>query len=910
MVDSANARVVAQTNGSEITIVRLPLPANIRWDALLTRRVAQYRIVANRHVQVVGHGTGTVDVTRDSTVVVALRVSKRAPAGRSLGGTVEFTVGTTTAVVPIELAVPVARRLALAVSNKTLAATRGRWSTMTFRVVNDGNVDETPGVRVLLPTGWRSQVRPAAGAWRMLAGTTLDVQLRVWAPPHAGSGVLMMPLTMTLPDGSTAQEPIQVELLGQVTSGQQGATITTSVISGQAPGETAALGYGVTVMGHLTDSTRITGRLMYAGQQAPLNGGRLMLARAGVVTAPPTLEVQHPNALVSVGATHSVAPELAGHHLAGLGVVSRVSSARLSLRAFSLSPTALTQQLSLTSRAPGRYLGGDISRTVGRATSTLFASHLDDPTTRRTLDAYGLRMVLGTPGTSALIGELAYRDYARGRGLGVMTGYQHAGQRSSIDVRLMHAPGGSRGFARAVNEFTMSASRAMGTRLYLSGGAWLQDDDNHVLGAARSTGWYATPTMSLGRVGSLGLELRGTAFATSIGSSRLTNTEYGSGGTFNTDLFGVSLIGRSILARIDRGMNDPAVHSSTSRQWRVDHSVTVMRSMARGTVQGNLMYQQFAGVSGLMPMQRAAQFRADRLRPSLRLPLFLEAEVQRLQVGTGTPAYWTSRASLSLELPAGMRVSFGAERNPFLSSAVRGRGGDVLYSMRIDRSTVLPRMVASGRSRVFRDDNGNGTLDRGERGVPGVIVRCGTQRVMSDAQGRFACAERRHQIDARTVPTGLVAPTAEVSTGTLVALRVMQPLRVTLRLADADSLRVSRTALLRAVVYARDSTGAHWYARASGDGVFVVDALPIGRYHIGVDPSAIEEPLTMESGEPVVRIGADNVSPAVTVSLKARPLRIKTFIGTPTPSASTAPLPAPTATKNAARRTSTPPRKR
>jgi hypothetical protein len=237
-----------------------------------------------------------------------------------------------------------------------------------------------------------------------------------------------------------------------------------------------------------------------------------------------------------------------------------------------------------------------------------------------------------------------------------------------------------------------------------------------------------------------------------------------------------------------------------------------------------------------------------------------------------------------------------AERNPFMNMVSGSRRTPMAYTLRVDRTSVLPRLLSGARNQVFRDDNGNGRRDRQERGVAGVVIRCGARLVQTDGEGRFSCAEREQLLDARTVPVGLLAPTMAVSYGAPVALRVVRPVHVALTLTGSDSLRLRAMMLTDAVVFARDTAGGVWYARTDDRGQFVLDAIPTGRYTIGVDASALEEPLSMTDAEPVVQIGGAQTPELVTISMRARPIRVKTFDAT-TPGTRVLPVTPPPPTR-------------
>ena len=884
-VDDTPRSLVVNTQGSEMLVVRVPVPANVRWDGVVTRRPAQFRVSMSRHVQFVGAATGSVDLQRDSTLVLALRISRRAPAGRSLAGTVEFWVGTTSALMPIEIDVPVAHRVSLVVPTRSVVAARGQWSTLALRVQNDGNVDAAANVRATAPDGWRVDLRQPAGAasGRVVAGGTLAMTLRVWVPNAANTGIVMLPITLARPDSAPLVTQVQVDVLSEALGSTRGPTVTTSYVASQSGDARAMHGYGVSLAGQLSDSTRISGRFSYAGNAPAIGGAGFALARAGVLTTPPTIEVEHPRAQLSGGATSGAVPELAGQFLAGTGAIGKVGSSRLHLRAFDLRPMSLQRQFSLTARGVGHYTGGELGVDMGIAQAALFGATLADPVTQRQLDAYGLRTTIGNPMGSNLHSEVAYRAHAGGTGLGYLVTGRVQGLRGGAEIRVMQAPGGSRAFARASNEVQVNATRMFGKRSYFAMGGWLQDDENLALGAARSRGWYATPTFALSRVGSIGLEARGLHFSAGTDIGRLLSDELSAGGSLNVAVRGTQFTARSVLARLDRSLQVAELSTPASRQWRLDHTVLASRSSARGSLSLAWMQQQYSGVIGVLPSQQSVNVRADRLRPFVTRSVFFDAEWQRLQMGQSGSAQWLARAAVTVPLVAGASVSFGVERNPYMATAIARKAQPLLYSVRFDRATVLPRAFAGPRGFVFRDDNGNGRHDRRERGVPGVVMVCGSVRVVTDKHGRYPCNQRVQEADARTVPTGLVAARSKVRSGEELALRVVQPLVVTVQVATGDSSRVPRSAIEKLVVMAKDSAGGTWTARPTGSGQFLMDALPVGRYTVEVDAGAADEPLVLVGETPIVQVGAD-AQPSVTLEVRPRPLRMRTFAPVVSPS--------------------------
>lgn len=874
--DSGTIPVRADTKGEEVTVVRVPIPAAVRLDAAMTLRSASYRLVVGRHVQVLGPISGSINPVRDTAILVAFRVSRRAPAGRSLAATAEFSVGTISASVPIELNVPTRRQLSLTMEATSLLATRGRWTSMALRVTNAGNVEELAAVGVGLPQNWRADVRTASRAQRVAPGQSLPVSLRLWIPAQANSGLVMLPVRLVRPGERDTTVQLQVDVMGDFAREQAGTRVTTSVISGHTAGQPGATAYAVGIAGNLSDSTILNGRLSYAGALDASGTSGMLLARSGMLTGPPVLELRHPALHIQAGSAMVPQAELGGYNLAGLGGAVAIERAGLVLRGFDLRPLGTTMSTSLLPIGAGRLQGAEMGFTSSRFRASAFGSRLNDEFTRRTLTAYGVRTGIGQAGGSQLQTEVAYRDAGLQRGVGVSSTFQRTGARSFVEARVLHAPGGSAGFARATDEVSLAASRSLGSRGFVAVNGWRQRDANPLLGALHNGGWSVAPAVDLPRFGTLGLDLRGGTFRSTVENTRLGNTEVSGGGMWSHTLLGTSVITRSSLSRIDRALAD-STFNTQSRQWRLDHSVSLLRGTAHGTMQANWTYQQFSAAAGNLPAQQSLHIRAERVRPRLSSPLSFEGEVQRLQIGASGPAFWSARAAATVDLRMGLSITLAAERNPFMNMIAGGRRTPMAYTLRVDRTTLLPRLMSGARNQVFRDDNGNGRRDRNERGVGGVVIRCGTRLLQTDNSGRFSCAEREQSLDARTVPVGLLAASQNVTYGEPVALRFVRPVRVALYVGGSDSLRLRSLMLSDAVVFARDTVGSLFYARADTAGRFVLEALPSGRYTIGVDASTLEEPLSMSDAEPVVHIGGADTPELVTISMRARPIRVKTF---------------------------------
>lgn len=905
-----SSTILLATNGADVSVVRVPLPNAVRAERIGGAPGWKYEVHAASHVQPLGVTRGAV--TKDSTLLLPLRISRRAPAGRVRAATVLFLSPRDSVAVGVDLDVPAVRALALLPASTSIVATRGRWTSIVVRIANDGNVNEPVSLQVAPPPGWRAVWRPPADGV-VAAGETGVGEIRVWVPAEAAAGIALVSVEMALPSGEKQTVLLQLEVIEHVGGRAEGPVLRASVANGFGGTQQPATGYALELSGALSDSTRVSGRFTYAGRAPQLNGASFALARSGVITAPPTLEIAHPKVQLKLGAVANALPDLGGQFLSGLGGGARLRRGAWDARVNALAPPSLSNQFALLARSPGHLTSGEVGYTSGTLRTAVFGSSLADPLARRSLNAIGLRTSLGAGMNqldgmfsgrgSSLSGEVAFRDFGAGGTLGVSSSYRYSGEASMLDVRALHAPGGSRSFARATNEYAVSASRMFARRHGVSGGGWWQDDANALVGASESRGWFLTPSTSFGRYGSFTLEARGTRFSagaspmdapvstlnpgtlpwstrpTSEPSSvRLINDELTGGGSYFVDVLGLQFMGRSLLTSARRDFLGADIGTSSSRQTRLENTVMVSRSHPRGTLQATWQHQQSTGLGGgVLPAQQSVQLRVDRVRPFLTKSFELGMEYQRLTLGAGMARFTMARATVTIPLIANSSLTLGAERNPFAGIVSRSGQNAMLYSVRIERTTRLPRPFGGATNLVFRDDNGNGQRDGAERGVSDVAIKCGTRVVVTDRHGRFACDDARREVDARTVPAGLVAGHLRLNRGEALPLRVLQPVRITLRMTSSDSTRVTRAMLERAIVTARDSVGGKWLARSIGDGAFTVDALPVGTYTIAVDGADLDEPVVAVGGPARVRVGVDMQDEGVDVVLRARPMRLRSF---------------------------------
>jgi hypothetical protein len=267
------------------------------------------------------------------------------------------------------------------------------------------------------------------------------------------------------------------------------------------------------------------------------------------------------------------------------------------------------------------------------------------------------------------------------------------------------------------------------------------------------------------------------------------------------------------------------------------------------------------------------------------VPLMIGSQV--LRVGsevlylkaTGGNAYVISRATVATILPGNLDLAMSFERNPYFRDA-QGNAGWVA-AMRLSVSTqVLSANRFSPPGLVFEDRNANGVHDAGERGVPGVVLRQGDLRFVTNRQGVYRVppdVRGRVRVDPASIPRGYVAhpryaldslerrdiplvPTGTVTVGlTIVADSAGRRPDVDLGLAQ---------------LWLTDASGLDWVGVSVGDGSFRFDQIPIGRYTLRSDFRRLSEPLRIDETTVVEVVpGAQSVR---VIEARGRTIRMTT----------------------------------
>ena len=896
IVRTAPFRAVAEAGS--IVIVRVPLPAEIAREALRVRQPIAFRVVTQPTVRVLGRTIGTL-AARDSAVSVTLGVSRAASAGKNSAAVVEFSVGANVALgVPLELDVPVQRNLQLLVPDAFIGGVRGNWTTVRVELLNRGNDVERVSLKVQAPQGWRSSAPEFPNIVSLAAGASSLGTVRLWIPDKDNLGQRTVRLTLTSSGVTVAMSEVRVDVRDANGASLAGPHLTLSAVGSSLNGTETSFGYGASLDGAIADSVSISGR--FSISDGARGSSAYGVARLGMANAPPSLAITSPHVNVSAGAVGEMSSELNGYSVNGLGGSSRVRAGGYAVSGFVARPYGFGQS-NVFATGDGLLTGVSLQRITHSSVTSVRGSHMSDAVGSRSLDALSVESKLASVGGGEFTNELGYRRFAQGAGTGFATAYRRSVAGSSIDLHYVHAPGGSRAFARAADDASLSVSQQLGKGLSLAGGGWLGRDNNPTLGNLANAGWFVSPTLNVRRIStSFSVEAHGSQFSSITSVGRFASEEKQVGAGLESRFGGSFVSAHSSLGEISRTLNLSGQDTPTATGTRLDSRVALGTMIGSGTIDASWFSQQATGPAGLLPQQQSVSARVTQLHVPFfaAIPITANGEVQRFFTGSQLVSNWTARGGVTITLPMGMAVSLQAERNPFLFAAQRGR--QLLYTVRVDRVTQLPRFAASRNQSVFNDANANGRRDAGEPGVAGVLIECGGSSIVSDQDGRFACASGSEMtVDPRSVPTGFLAPSARLRATAHgdIALRPVTAQIVRLTLVEADTFRVKQGDLSRAIVIARDASGAPWTARSTGDGAFVFDALLPGRYQLELDPGDIAEPLRPVDALPELLVRGGSTVQAINISLRPRGLKIKQIDEHAAPAPTQAPAAKPSRAK-------------
>jgi hypothetical protein len=869
-IPDLEAEPVLVVNGAPRTfqVVRVPVPAEFATD-----RGVSYDIVATSNAPLLGRRSGGMagGRGRDRVVVLTVGIPAVAIAGRTTIAYVRFFADGARAVrVPVDLAVPAIPRVRITPTQTLRGARPGEGFELWFEITNAGNLRDTLDLRVDAPPNWNVRFTTTAH-FVMQPGETINRSLRMVVP--LASDIGDFPVTLIASAGLTerARATTIVEVTDLARSSQRsGPIVVLGAASAMSQGVSTRPVETITVDGPVSDGVTVSGRFASPMPSDPIVNRAL--STLGYSSQSNFMSVSALHWGAAVGTTGLSLGDLAGQNVFGRGASLQLRSDLVKVRVLGATPLAVGAP-AWTSPS---LVAAATDLRVGSGIITGFFAHLRDSTYAvRSLDVAGLGGE-ASPWTHGFVSaQVAERQYRDGSGVGAAGDIRGPIAGADIDLRVVHAPGGTAAFASTRDALSASAGRGFG-RLRADVSYWGTQDRTGTATDITSDGWSVSPSYSLFAPLTIGADVRRSGFTSSDerGAFGSNQQEYGGRARFLYHGFDLSADSRWSMLTSDAAA--PGATQFSDRTQRVTSRARLDHLGAYGDIGiGGSIETASLGATSI-PAPTSADVHVERLQFIPFVPwLTLSGTMQRMQYGTAVLT--TARGELALEIRRSIRIALGGERG-----TVRDANGVVrsVMTLRVERTSFLPafdRHLISGV--VFEDRNANGIRDPSEPGVGGIVVHRGAESAVSDAKGVFRIsrdASGRMEIDSRSLPEGWlqsprlldgVANDLELGVVPTTSLEV----RVTLApLADGSlpNVRVGPATLVL-----HDSTGREWIAQSDALSRATFDALPTGRYTLDVDLANSSEPLLIDS-IPSIVIGTKPGRQHVTVLARTRPIRI------------------------------------
>jgi hypothetical protein len=885
-IPDLEAEPVLIVNGTprSFQVVTVAVPAGFAAD-----RGVSYDIIPMTNAPILGKRSGGLAAGggHERAVVLTVGIPAVAVAGRTTIAYVRFFADGERAVrVPVELSVPAIPRVRITPAQNLRGARPGEQFELWFEIANLGNLRDTLELRVDAPPTWN--VRFTAPSRMVLQpGETVNRSVRLVVP--LASDIGDFPVTLIAVAGLT--ERARTNTIVEVTDvaralQRSGPVVIVGAASALSEGSSTRPVETISIDGPLSDGVTVSGRLATPMPTDAIVNRALSTMGYSSQSNYMSVAAQHWGA--TLGTTGLNLGDLAGQSVFGRGASVMLRSDALRVRVLSATPLVTDGP---TWNTPTLFAAATDVRT-GPATITGFFAHLRDSTyTVRSLDVAGIGGEASPWSHSLVSAQVAERQYRDGSGVGAAGEVRGPVGGGDVDLRIIHAPGGTAAFASTRDALSASAGRTFG-HLRADASYWGTKDHSPAAADISSDGWSLSPSYALFAPFTVGADVRHSGFTSSDerGTFGSDQQEYGARMRFVAAGFDLSADSRWSTLTSDAlapgGVRFTDDTRRVTSRARLDHIGTYGDVGIGGSIESATI-----GPSAI-PSPTSVDAHIERLQIFPRLPgLTVSAAVQRMQYGSAV--LMTSRGELSLEIQRSLRIVVGGEKG-----MVRDANGLVrsVMTLRVERTTFLPafdRHLMSGI--VFQDRNANGLRDPGEPGVGGIVVHRGMESAVSDSKGVFRIsrdASGRLEIDSRSLPEGwLQSPRLLDGVVNDLELGVVPTtsldIRVTLApLADGTTPNVRLGAVTMAL---HDSTGREWIAQADPLARVTFDALPAGTYSLEVDVGNSSEPLLVDS-IPAIVIGSTPGRQHVTVLARTRPVRIfrpRTPAGGPTSSSGT-----------------------
>jgi len=858
------------------SFVTVPVPVPVTMQDL---EEVEYVVRVRGGAALIGSPSGRLAVQRAASraLVITLRVPADLPAGQFEIAEIEFRAnGRASVIQPVTVQIPRVRALVVTGAREFNALRPGDRLEVVYRVVNDGNAPETVVPVLVTPDGWSVRVTserfllvPRHGEADITAIVTVPASARV------GDYILRVGTQQASPSDGTSTDGFRTVLRVQPAPTSSNGLTLSPVVAAATSSDGSATFLGASLDGSVNEDLRVNARFLARGQPSGiLTQG---LSAVGAIGMPLSVSVAGRDWEAAAGNSLVRLSDLAGVNIVGGGLTASAERDGYSVRALAGRPSG-------GANVSGQLLGAAVTRDANFGRIGGFASYLTEQggiSRGRELTAVGADFESLPFGDLVLGAGLAYRESYGVANAGYSLSALHQRPKDRVELRLTHAPGGSGAFARATDEFALSASRSLTDKWVVDGAVSRSRDASAVFRELAVEDWSLaqrfalTPTSMLSARGNISRfdarSASGSFGAFGAGRRELTAGYEWRRGAFvlsgegslgavsrRTDLLG----GRSVES--EAAQRSGRLHASQSlpRLGALDASVELQSTEAGVGVPSDVWIASARW--GGIPLAFLGRF----------VRLDAETQYQRMDQAL---AILITRATLRVAQVGGLDIAMSAERNPYYRDAA-GRAGWTA-AVRMSAATKLMSPAANGPEGFVYDDwNRNGRRDPGEPGIGGVGLVRGEARAVTDRTGRYRLPSRvrgRIRVDQRTLPSGrLVHPwvTADTVERRDIPLLATGTVTVILRLLPDDDGRVPAVDLTKAELALQDESGFRWVGRRGSDTTVVFQDVPTGGYAARLDLSRLSEPLRFDEGTVVTVDASQPLSLAI--PLRGRSVRV------------------------------------
>jgi hypothetical protein len=820
-------------------VVSVAVPAEIA-----AGQAVSFSIEPTGRAPILGPRRGTIDPASRSAVVVTVGIPGNMLAGQVTVAHVTFTSpGVAPIRVPLDLVIPVVPQVEVRVARERVGGAAGRTMSLRFAVKNAGNADDTLDVVASGPGDWDVRI---VGTPQLVLhpGESEQRELRVSIPTSAGLGEGIVTLVTSSHMVERARGTAVVEIGGAYAHGPRTATVAGAMLTSRDDAGNQHATAAATLSGLLLPELDVSGRFTTPLPVDPAM--RLAQSTFGYSNNSNFISLLAPHWGATAGTTNLLSSPLAGLNVMGQGGLFslRADSSTLhvmAVRPFDEGVVDARRDVSVAAR-------GELVRS-SKALTASYAHLHDDLFSPRQLDALGIGGRFSPWERSAISAEIAERRHADGNGVGLTADFVGRVFDTRTDLRVLHAPGGSSAFAQARDLVTANLARSDFQRVSTAASAWWTADDNATFSALDSRGGAFSTSVSLPLNLEVGSDLRRLEFTSVDTMGRFTSRQSGYAARLGAHVGWLSWSGdwyqdeyaQRAVTRGGPELELPSTVSGVRGQMRLE--------VLRGSVGVNASSEQRVSTFGAEARQVGYGLHGERLRVIPRLAgVTLSGSLWH--VSYGRQSLDSKRAALDMEINASTRVVLAAQQDALIRSA-SGRPRTIV-SLKVERGATLPfanRRAAVGI--VFEDLDGDGRRGRGERGIPGIIMRRDGETAITDARGGYRFREGaggKVWLDQRSLPRGWLESAAPIA-GEEPSLDfgIIPVVSLDIQVVVAPSGRTAPFVTLGPVTIGlRDARGRQWVAKTNGEGRVVFDALPPGRYELDLEAPESSEPLIFD----------------------------------------------------------------